>query len=326
MEEQEIWSVLDASKIQNYMTCPRRFFFERVLGWQWAQPNVHLVFGRAWHLAMEVLYSAARPRYTQAGEDLPALLSGAFIAFYAEYEKSFSPEVTAANAPKTPENALRALQLYVLHHREDCFDVLHVETAGTVPISSTRVLHFKTDLICHDERGYFSLEHKTSSHFTGKWAAQWRQKMQGGAYTHVLYCLFPPEDVYGVLINGVFVQNTPRIKRDGTPYANATDNEFHRVPIRKNPRQMDAWLAEAVHWFDEIEMQHDILASETEGQDVMLAFPKNTESCTGYGVCPFLDYCSVWTNPLRHVEEIPSGFVVDMWDPRRQYHKEELTV
>ncbi len=50
------WEVQDASKIKTAMECWRKYFFEYVLGWRHDQPNVHLVFGSAWHEALAMLY------------------------------------------------------------------------------------------------------------------------------------------------------------------------------------------------------------------------------------------------------------------------------
>jgi hypothetical protein len=42
----------------------------------------------------------------------------------------------------------------------------------------------------------------------------------------------------------------------------------------------------------------------------------NTESCINYGrACKFMDFCSVWSNPLQHCSETPTGFVKKYWNP-----------
>ena len=56
MKEQELWKVHDSSKIQGYLHCERRYFFEHVLGWRTKTPSIHLTFGSAWHRVMEVLF------------------------------------------------------------------------------------------------------------------------------------------------------------------------------------------------------------------------------------------------------------------------------
>jgi hypothetical protein len=309
--------VLDSSKIQAYMSCPRAYFFRYILGWSRIEPNIHLEFGTAWHKCMEVLLEKG---YTGAA------CAEAFEVFYEHYRLSFGPDMDDANKPKIPANVLRGLPQYCAQYSSDLdnFEVLHIEVAGSVSIGGDRLIHFKTDTICKGPQGYFSLEHKTGSSFSTSWTAQWRQKMQTGTYQHVLCSMFDPDEVWGVLINGAFFRNAPKIKKDGTPYANATDNEFHRIPSRRSLLQMEGWLDEVNFWVDKIEQDHKDLQSVTKDDPIMNAFQKNTESCSSYGQCPYLDYCSVWSNPLQHIEEVPSNYKVEHWDPRKQPTAREL--
>jgi len=48
-------SVLDSSKISEYITCERKFLFRYLLGIVPDRPNHNLIFGSAWHAAREVL-------------------------------------------------------------------------------------------------------------------------------------------------------------------------------------------------------------------------------------------------------------------------------
>ena len=307
LKEHETWGIRDASKLQTYMTCPRKYFFEYILGWRSAYPNVHLEFGTAWHLAMEVLL--------EKGHGLEAQKEAA-KAFESHYRQHFDYTWDESNAPKNLFNAVRAIPLYCRKWSEDNYEVLHIEVAGSVAVSEDRVVHFKTDTICRGEEGVFSLEHKTGSSFSDSWQAGWKQKMQVGVYSHVLYSLFEPNEVWGVKINGFFPRNAPRTKKDGTPYAGARDIEFHRVPVRRNLDHMNGWLWEVNHWCDLIDKDEEALAEASADDPVMEAFPKNTENCTKYGLCPFHNVCTSWNNPLQHSEEVPEGFKTEYWDPR----------
>ena len=308
MKELEIWKVQDATKIQEYMSCPRHYLFRYVLGWEPEEPNIHLVFGSAWHEAMEILLLEG---YT------PAAITSATDAFMKCFREEFPPESDLIFAPKTPENALRGLIQYCQQYREDDFEVLHTEVAGSVMISETRQLHFKTDAIIQDEGQIFSLEHKTGRYYNSKWADGWRQKMQVGVYTHVLYCLYDPKDVFGIRINGFFPRNAPKMKKDGTPYANQNDSEFHRVPIRKTVSSMNDWLTMTHSYLDNLEDDFgDLLDPGVEDDELLTCFRKNTEACTNYSGCPFLDYCVLWPNPLKHRDAPPLGFRERHWDPR----------
>jgi len=195
-------------------------------------------------------------------------------------------------------------------------ELLDIEVAGSVALSSNRLVYFKMDSILRGRDKFLCLEHKTGSRFSSAWVAQWIQKMQMGVYSHVLHCLYKQEDVHGVVINGAFFHDPPKLRRDGQPYANSSDNEFHRVPVRMALQQMEAWHQDILQWMDRIEEDHDRLSHQSEGDAVLHAFQKNTESCTRYGICPFLNQCSIWSNPLQHLQDVPRGFKIELWDPR----------
>jgi hypothetical protein len=299
------------------MSCPRKYFYEYVLGWQREEPNVHLEFGTAAHLALEMLLTRGYH---------PNVVEDAFKAFLSHYRRFFNEEMDEGNKPKNPSCFLRALIMYADLYKSDLstFKVLHTEVSGSVPISANRLIYFKSDSICEGDEGHFCLEHKTGQRYSIAWAAQWRQKVQVGTYIHVLYSLFPPSQVYGAKINGIFPHEEPKLKKDGTPYAGALDCEFHRVIVRRNQDSMQSWLSEINIWFDLIEDDFERLSEATDEDQVLSAFPRNTESCSQYGLCPFFDWCSVWQNPLRHADSPPVGFLPKSWDPRSPEYVKEV--
>ena len=307
MDEHETWKVQDSSKLQDYLHCPRFYLFKHGFGWSESRSTIHREFGSAWHLAQEDLLLKG---YTPEG------IAAAFSSFYKHYRSFFTPEDDVINEPKTPANVLRALSQYCNKYKDDDFTVSHIEAAGTLAVSSSRVIYFKTDAICHNNNGYFCLEHKTTSRFSGAWVAQWRQKVQIGTYIHVLFCLYPEDAVYGVLINGFCPSSPPKLKLNGEPYAGSKDNTFQRVPIRRNLASMESWLVEVNNLLATIDENFNKLLDSSEDATVLEAFPRNTESCTVYGVCPFLDHCAIWHNPIRHASNPPIGFDIQYWDPR----------
>jgi len=186
----------------------------------------------------------------------------------------------------------------------DEFEVLYTEIAGTVPLTEDRKLHFRQDAICKGKHtyGYFSLEHKTTgSSISRSWTQQWPLKTQVGCYTHVLYCLFPSEEVYGVRINGAgFLK---------------TKFSFERIPIAKTKNSMQVWLWNTLFWLDQIQWNMELLNECKESDEVMMAFPMNTESCSKYFGCPYHDFCLAWHNPLKNCDEVPMGMKQEYWDP-----------
>ncbi len=186
------------------------------------------------------------------------------------------------------------------------------------------------DSICQDiERGLiFSLEHKTGSRLW-RWEEQWPLSVQVGTYTHVLYCLYPPETVQGILLNAAFFTNAPRawaawMTGDRTKYKPPFD--FMRVPVYRSTDQMAAWLWNVVHWFDMLEWNFELFLEADPKEPVMSCFPMNPTACSNYSGCPFKDFCSAWPNPLQRCHEVPLGFIVDRWDPSAEEAKKVFNI
>jgi len=314
----ETWEIQDSTKLQCYMDCPRQYFFSYVLGWQPETPNVHLEFGVGIHKAMEVLL---RKSFETGCAACEGYTEDAVFEAYEEFEKHyrlyFPEDLDVVNSPKNPSCALRMLGMYANTYKHlDTFYVRHIEVAGSVELDFNKTLYFRSDALCEDDRGeFFSLEHKTASRFSRQWTTDWLQKTQVGVYSHVLYCYYPPERVFGVRINGMIPHEPPRMKKDGTPYANERDCEFLRVPVRKTPDLMEDWHQTTVFWFDQLQTDFAVLDESSPDDTVLRAFPKNPQSCTKYFGCAYADYCHAWTNPLRRAETPPMGFCERHWNP-----------
>jgi len=301
------WEIIDPSKMKNYIECPRSFFYRHILGWVGENPNNHLVFGQAWHIAMEhLLLNGYSPE--------SVLIAGNKLE--ESYRREFSGESDDLYSPKTPFRAILALNEYGNKYKNDLdkYEVLYTETHGAVPVSEKFILFYRIDSILRDkEHGYiFSLEHKTGTTFSNKWAMQWPLSMQVGAYCHALYCLFPPGEVRGVKINGTF------FKRTKAPLF-----EFERVPCWKGPNQMLIWFENVNTYIHDLDRDFATLEGAKDSDAVLKAFPMRPTSCDNYYGCPYHDFCTTWSNPLQKADEPPIGFKCEFWDPRTEVKENE---
>lgn len=301
--------IFDSTKIQAFMDSPRRFFYEYVLGWRWAEPNIHLTFGSCWHDAMEhiQLHGYSDESFAEAAQ---LFLSRFEEAYPNRGEWDFFE-------PKTPNRAVKALYDYCILHKPDHEQILYTEIAGVLPISleRNRLLHFKQDTIVLQDQGYWSREHKTTKYFSKPWENSWKNKFQVGTYGLAMYTLkdflqtrFGDHPILGVQINGVAFK--------------AKETDFRRVPILRDEGQMQKFLWEANHWIDQIDWNMESLAESSPADIVMGAFPCNSESCSKYG-CPWADFCTAWPNPLQHCEKPPIGYRQEDWDPRHNEDKSQ---
>jgi len=295
----------DSSKLCDYMKCPRYYFYRHVLGWDSLTLNNHLIFGTAWHLAMEHLLLHGYGNNS---------VIAAFDLFYKEYRKSFNPNTDELFDPKTPDNAFLILGQYARHYNREMenIEVLYTEIAGQVAIDEKRHLSFRMDSILKNTKTgkIYSREHKTASR-TWMWDEQWLLAIQPGTYSHVLYCLYPHEDVLGIEMNGVFF-----IKRKKDPY------DFRRLMVRKNLGQMQQWMDTVQYYMWEIEREYEILGNSDEASSTLYAFPMRPIACMDYGrLCSYHDFCLAWQNPLRRMHNVPEGFCIRYWNPMEEASK-----
>ncbi len=289
------FDVIDSSKIQEFLMCPRYFFYRYMLGWVGEEPNHDLIFGEAWHAAMLQL---ALKGYSEENTVV------AFGKFMEIYRATFPEESDELWAPKTPMNALKGLVAYTSKYANDPqeFEVLYAEVGGTVSLAEDRFIAFRQDTICRGKEGIFSLEHKTTAKsFNQSWFNQWLLKTQFGTYNHVLHCLFENEKIEGVKVNGASFMKTKL--------------DFERRLIVDNLSYMQNWQWNTLYWIDQIYWNYDKLNTCKEDDPILFSFPMNTESCTKYWGCRYLDLCRSWSNPLQHCDVPPVGTKVEYWNP-----------
>lgn len=312
LEFNPLWLILDSTKIKEYQACPRRYLFERILGWSPEDPNVDLVHGSAWHKAMKFLLRN-RPYVNTENIYQAACL------YDLEYRQSF-PDRSTDNErdPKSPNTVAQALVGYANEYDEADKNekVLYAEIGGTVMLSEGgELIHFKMDSVVQDKEGfYFSREHKTGSRLDEKWKMRWVLSTQIGTYLHVLFCLYPAEQVKGVEVSGTFWHRKgPHI--------------YFRHLERRRLEAMEAWRINTLSWVKAVQRDTELLTSvNSEKMDVLDTFRQNPETCTQYFGCAFHSYCAAWANPLRHCDEPPLGFKVEHWDPRSEDVEKKVAV
>ena len=297
------WDVMDATKIKTLMSCPRDFFYSYIMGWRHEGSSIHLAYGHAWHQAMEVLLTEGTT---------PEAVAKAYQSFLTDYVSQMEQEadiLQELHPSKTPSAAALGLAEYAKLWQDDPKETLHLEVSGTAPIDeSGRVIHVKLDAIRRRKDGpnagkIHSLEHKTTTRFTEAWQEQWHYDFQVGAYDHFLKCLYEPEEVEGVIINGAVFNKTSR--------------KFPRFPIIRSNEMWEMWIYEANHWWNYLEMNMRHLYETSASDRVMVAFPRNSASCSKFG-CKHPQLCCFKANPLQRIETPPLGYKVDFWDPRER--------
>ena len=309
--EHPSWNVIDSTKLKAYIECPRKYFYEYVIGWAPDTPAHALWFGSAVHTALEYMLRH-KPRH---GYDPD--ISVPYELFLKAYREKFPADTDDTYYPKNPDNVVRMLEQYVNTYVVDSFKVEEVEISGSVSIGEKREIFFRLDAIIGEEGVRNILEHKTSAWSIPLWTNSMHMSIQAGTGLHVLKSMYGKDSPY-IHFNGLFFRKSSPPKKDGTPRANAAKgNELFRLPVAKSAMQMQDWLVHARFYYDSIQEDMNILSEEKVDAPVMESFPKRNAGCFAYNrTCPFFDFCTTWTNPLRSCKVVQPGFVQKYWDPR----------
>lgn len=297
------WNTLDSTKLQSFSQCPRQYFLEYVLGWRSSSPSNHLIFGQAWHSALEYLYSH-KDFSTQAEAE-------AFKRFLQVYRAEFSEDTDSWFGGKTPEAALSALVEYCSQNASDLYDYttlatevydhydLHGDGSQTIVVKLDAVLQDnKTGQIC-------IMEHKTGSSSGQYWALQWHLSLQVGAYIAACNRAYNQEET-PCIVDGTFFLKTKR--------------NFQREIVTRSQESMLNWYNTVTSLISRIQANFELLANyDRPTHTIQKSFPQNPCACSNYAGCQFHDICTCSPNPLALWEnshrQPPMGFKEYWWNP-----------
>lgn len=315
----ELFDVLDSSKITTFMECPRQYFYQYILGWRYKSSNIHLRFGSAMHEAMEYLMLCQDGVQVGYSADQALTAIHKFNDKFDELGDNGEGEVDGidmlagssdpTNGAKDKSNAANAIIDYAKWYRRDNFKTLVTELAGTVLLGEDRILYCKPDAFYEQEGEIWGMDHKTTGKKGQSFLNDWPLKFQLGTYLTV-GSMYYGEDFKGFKINGL-------VLRPPTKATGKANNEFLRIPVSLREDMLSAWLYQANYAIDLLDYNMVQLSRAKASDIVMEAFPCNPAACTkNYNGCPFNALCTSWANPLKHMDNMPSGFKVERWDPR----------
>jgi len=322
----------DNTRLAAAKTCLRLFYFRHRRHWRREGTAIPLVFGSAWHEAMDQVWL-----HLNAGKPDDEVAQLALIAFDKKWTENGFPgfadwtlDDTARYSPRTPGIAAEMILQYI-KHRGDFIrnvEILAIEAPFAVPLTtdtspSAPLAIGRTDKVIGLSRpllglraGVWGIEHKTTAWykkdggFRSEWTESFSPNSQVDGYNHQLNMNY--ENARGILVDGALVHKT-------------VHDKFKFIPCDRLLEQLDAWLNETLYYIQQIEendtnlkteVESNLFLKEGEKSKFLRAFPKNTESCAGkyMQVCAYRDICRFNPNPELLVEP-PLGYIEEKWSP-----------
>jgi hypothetical protein len=295
--------------------------FRHVMHWVGAERRLPLIFGGAWHNAMDRLWEEAAARSPRS-----VVIESAFGAFITHWIKEGLPpphEIDLSTSedllPRTPAVALEMLEEYYdRRHRSIMeWEILEIERPFAVPLDPDDDTLFYVGRIDKVVRPMPSsvrgIEHKTTTSMrlnnkrqtiSPMFRESFSPNAQVDGYLYTLHMLYPEESLRNrvdVYVDGALVHKIGQ------------DVQF--IPVDRQVGHLDNWLWETHHWIKQIEEQRAALAEASGFDKYLSAFPKNTNSCFDFNsACQFLPLCKARPNPLTW-DEAPAGYKEERWDP-----------
>lgn len=305
--------LFDNTRLSDFKRCPRLYYFRHVLHWVPDRKRIPLIFGSAWHKAMEYVWAHA-PGYTGHWRDV---VMPAHEEFLKEWESLGMPRNPSTEeekdlAPRTPRNALNMLMGYVEARahmfRDPSLKVLSIERPFVVPLDPERDDQFYIGLIdkvVQYKGNVLGIEHKTTTQyrkngpFKASFIDSFSPNSQVDGYQYALHIMHPGK-FGGIWVDAALVHRS--------------EEGFLFIPIERQKQQLDGWLWEVRYWIEMVKMNMEEVQKVRAEHTYMAAFPKNTNSCFDFGsACSYLDMCKAWSNPVG--KAMPINMKLEKWDP-----------
>ena len=285
------------TKLQTYMQCERQFFYRHIFGWTKDRDNIDLVFGSAWHKAMEVLL--------KTGD-----MTGAIGAFRKEWKAELDEELQDGSKNKNLQRGFIMLGHYETFYAEDNFELLDTEIRFEHNLAEKYYINGHIDALVVDKNTgeLLALEHKT----TGKWLSgaylnQFKQSMQ------VLTYYFAAREV---LEHMGYDRIDAIVLNMACTSARNVDKMFLRIKLRFDSVDYLDWLNSIIGVMESIKndvrkLHSELKVPKRDRPKIMSAFQKRTVWCDR---CPYVGVCTTNHNPtLDQVR--PLDYLEVYWDP-----------
>lgn len=291
---------VDSTSLGEFKTCPRKYYYTIILGYQPRGLSIHLEFGLLVHQGVET-YHKTRATGSSHQEALRASLRTVLVSSW-DYDLGRAKPML--DSQKNRVSLVRALVWFLDQEDSAGNDPLRTKilSSGAAAVE----LSFRIDsgytsqsgeqfVLCGhldrlvDFNGQPYIEDvKTTSHgLDARWLSQFSPDNQFSLYVFAGQVVWH-EPIAGLIVSGLQI---------GVNFVRS-----HRALVPRPQTVIEEWYESLGWWLHQ--MEHSALTGH---------WPQNEKSCGQYGGCPFRPICS--RPPNARQAWLNSDFTKRVWDP-----------
>lgn len=278
----------DASKINEFRSCPQKFYNRYVKGLTTEDTSYHLDFGIGIHKALEHFYLGTF--FDEIEYNSPYSKSGKLLRGFVAFLECFPQH--KEQGYKTRISGLELLAAYAKKYQNESFDILDVERSFLLDMDTFYYVG-RMDLVIRENNRTMPQDHKTTSRFGPQFEQQFKIDTQITGYITAVRRLIDERCNSGV-INALRVTKTIDI-----------NESFLRKMTSRAEWELEQW---------EYELR------ETANQIIELTknpnglWARDGQRCYDYNSpCPFYTLCLTHPNGRQAIED--ANFKVEHWEP-----------
>jgi len=308
---------IDNTKRKTYVSCPRKYFFEYILGLKTEKGSTPLRYGIVWHDMMEAFYKSIKELGWTGNEEA---MKAAIVAGQKSWDEYTGSQEFWVDY-RTLENAVQSFLEYINHYVgdegfmeiEDVESIFQIEThwsseeeEAAFPSLKPFMFTGKKDLMVRLNDQPWIYEHKTSGWPIKKVKQDLHRSPQVMGYTWAGKIEYPIEEPAGVLVS---YHHLSCYKRKDGSYGNPKI-DFERVPQIYTNEDLDNWRQSFLSTVERIQIEMD-----------RNIWPMGHDSCYQYGRCSYCNICEMNKDIHTLIENVPYGYyITEPWDVTNEKH------
>lgn len=278
----------DSTSLTLAATCPRKYYYKMIEGWQPDGKSAHLRFGSHYATALEHYYKHLAEGMSSEDAMIEIVWDALMETWDHERDEN-EGRIEGTGAPweslhnlKTRGNLIRSIIWYFDHFADDPTKVIllangkpGVEYTFKLPVDEGILFSGHIDrLVEYSSDPYIMDQKTTGTTISARFFSEFDLSTQMSMYT------FAGKIIYNLPVKGVII--------DGAQIA-VGFTRFERGYTFRSDAQLDEWYEEML-----------VLATNyrarfqqwQESGNADRAFPRNLSACGNYGGCEFRDICS----------------------------------